>query len=82
MENNHDQHPFVTSVSLWRSPSEKSGTQERWVFTGFPLIITNFYIIGLHKNVFNMLANQKTAFVSSCNWKNIGRKESKAVRKS
>ena len=39
-------------------------------------------MIGLHKNVFNMLANQKTAFISSRNWKNIGKKEVKAVRKS
>ena len=65
----------------WRSPSEKSCTQERWVFIGFPLLITNFYVIGLHKNVFNMLTNQKTAFISSRNQKNNGKKEVKAVRK-
>ena len=39
-------------------------------------------MIGLHKNAFNMLANQKTAFISSHNWKNIGKKEVKMVRKS
>ena len=39
-------------------------------------------MIGLHKNVFNMLADQKTAFIRSRNWKNIGKKEMKAVRKS
>ena len=39
-------------------------------------------MIGLHKNVFNMLANQKAAFISSLNWKNIEKKEVKAVRKS
>ena len=39
-------------------------------------------MIGLHKNVFNTLAYQKTAFISSRNWKNIGKKKVKAVRKS
>ena len=39
-------------------------------------------MIDLHKNVFNMLANQKTGFISSRNWKNIGKKEVKEVRKS
>ena len=73
---------FCSWLILWRSPSEKSCSQERWVFIGFPLIITNFYMIGLHKNVFNMLANQKTAFIISHNWKNIGKKEVKVVRKS
>ena len=37
-------------------------------------------MIGLHKNVFNMLANRKTGFISSHNWKNR-KKEVKAVRK-
>ena len=69
------------SLTLWCLPSKKSCTQERWVFTGFPLIMTNFYMIGLHKNVFNMLANQNTTFISSCNWKNIRKKEVKVVRK-
>ena len=39
-------------------------------------------MIGLHKNVFNMLASQKTAFINSRNQKNIGKKQVKAVRKS
>ena len=73
---------FSLVLTLWRSPIEKSCTQERWVFIGFPLIITKFYMIGLHKNVFNVLVNQKTAFISSRNRKNIGKKEVKAVRKS
>ena len=39
-------------------------------------------MIDLHKNVFNMLVNQKTEFSSRRNRKNIGKKEVKAVRKS
>ena len=69
-------------LNLSRLPSKKICTQERWVFIGFLLRITNFYMIGLHKNVFNMLANQKTRFISSRNRKNIRKKEVKAVRKS
>ena len=34
-------------------------------------------MIGLHKNVFNILANQKTAFISSRKRENIGKKEVK-----
>ena len=32
-------------------------------------------MIGLHKNVFNMLSNQKTAFVSSRNQKKIEKRK-------
>ena len=39
-------------------------------------------MIGLHKDVFNMLANRKIAFISSGNRKNIEKKEVKVVRKS
>ena len=38
-------------------------------------------MIGLHKNVFNMLANQKNAFISSHNQKNIGKKRSEGDQK-
>ena len=73
---------YVVELTLWRSPCEKSCTQKRWVFIEFPLIITNFYMIDLHKNVCNMLVNQKTGFISSRNWENIGKKEVKAIRNS
>ena len=39
-------------------------------------------MIGLHKNVFNMLASQKLHLLVAVIGKNIGKKEVKAVRKS